>query len=410
MPYDEFGLFHENAEEFGIAWRGDPAVRRVAVDVGAGQRDQRARVGRRRRPSSSCSTAARRTRTPGTPSRSRSTVRSSRSTSRATATRRTATTTRTGRRENAVAVETAVRELAPDADVVVGMSLGGLTSIALTDRAPDLVRALVLVDVTPGVNREKASRDRAVHRRTRVLRVLRRDPRAHGRVQPDAVRVVAAARHPAQRGRGRRRSVALALRPAAARERRRRRRAASCPGIDDAVGRGRERIEVPLTLARGALSPVVDDDDVAELLRRKPDAQVVVFEGAGHSIQGDKPVELAALPRGSVGSTGRPQPARATPGSRRSCRWPGAGPRSCRRAAARLETVALVAAERRSRRRGRSPAGIRDALVGSSRHSMWFSEMIVGARDRAVGLALLADAHVDEQRARAAGGLRLRWP
>ena len=50
----------------------------------------------------------------------------------------------------------------------------------------------------------------------------------------------------------------------------------------------------PLTLARGALSPVVDDADVAELLRRRPDAHVEVFEGAGHSIQGDKPVELAA--------------------------------------------------------------------------------------------------------------------
>ena len=30
-------------------------------------------------------------------------------------------------------------------------------SLALTDRAPDLVRQLVLVDVTPGVNREKSS-------------------------------------------------------------------------------------------------------------------------------------------------------------------------------------------------------------------------------------------------------------
>jgi pimeloyl-ACP methyl ester carboxylesterase len=52
---------------------------------------------------------------------------------------------------------------------------------------------------------------------------------------------------------------------------------------------------MPLVLARGALSPVVDDNDVAELKRRQPDAEVVVFEGAGHSIQGDKPIELAAL-------------------------------------------------------------------------------------------------------------------
>jgi pimeloyl-ACP methyl ester carboxylesterase len=43
------------------------------------------------------------------------------------------------------------------------------------------------------------------------------------------------------------------------------------------------------------MSPVVDDADVAELMRRNPAATVVVVDGAGHSIQGDKPVELTAL-------------------------------------------------------------------------------------------------------------------
>ena len=37
MPYDELALFHENAEEFGLPWRGTPDIRRVAVDVGADQ-------------------------------------------------------------------------------------------------------------------------------------------------------------------------------------------------------------------------------------------------------------------------------------------------------------------------------------------------------------------------------------
>ena len=31
--YDEFGLFHENAEEYGIPWRGQPEVRRVSLPV-----------------------------------------------------------------------------------------------------------------------------------------------------------------------------------------------------------------------------------------------------------------------------------------------------------------------------------------------------------------------------------------
>ena len=50
-----------------------------------------------------------------------------------------------------------VAELAPDARGVVGMSLGGMSSIALAAHAPELVRALVLVDITPGVNAEKAA-------------------------------------------------------------------------------------------------------------------------------------------------------------------------------------------------------------------------------------------------------------
>ena len=36
--YDEFGLFHENAAEFGIAYDGPPTVRREFVGVGDGRR------------------------------------------------------------------------------------------------------------------------------------------------------------------------------------------------------------------------------------------------------------------------------------------------------------------------------------------------------------------------------------
>ncbi|MBV8305457.1 MAG: alpha/beta hydrolase, partial [Acidimicrobiia bacterium] len=56
-----------------------------------------------------------------------------------------------------------------------------------------------------------------------------------------------------------------------------------------------EALTMPLLLVRGGLSSVVSDDDVAELRRRKPDAEVVTVEDAGHSIQGDRPVELARI-------------------------------------------------------------------------------------------------------------------
>jgi pimeloyl-ACP methyl ester carboxylesterase len=52
----------------------------------------------------------------------------------------------------------------------------------------------------------------------------------------------------------------------------------------------------PVLLARGMRpDSVLDDDGERELRRRLPSAQVVQVEGAGHSLQGDAPLELAAL-------------------------------------------------------------------------------------------------------------------
>jgi pimeloyl-ACP methyl ester carboxylesterase len=54
-------------------------------------------------------------------------------------------------------------------------------------------------------------------------------------------------------------------------------------------------LTMPVMLVRGALSGVVDDADVDEFHRRCPSARVETVEGAGHSIQGDQPVELARI-------------------------------------------------------------------------------------------------------------------
>ena len=49
-------------------------------------------------------------------------------------------------------------------------------------------------------------------------------------------------------------------------------------------------------LVRGMLpQSVVDDADEEELLRRLPNARVEHVEEAGHSVQGDQPIELARL-------------------------------------------------------------------------------------------------------------------
>jgi pimeloyl-ACP methyl ester carboxylesterase len=55
-------------------------------------------------------------------------------------------------------------------------------------------------------------------------------------------------------------------------------------------------LQVPVMLVRGMRpQSVVDDADEAELLRRQPGARIEHVAEAGHSVQGDTPVELARL-------------------------------------------------------------------------------------------------------------------
>jgi len=290
--YDEFGLFHENAQEFGIAFDAPPLVRRVAVRIDDGYELSALRWGAEEPELVLLHGGAQNAHTWDTV---------------ALALDRPLVALdlpghgHSGHREdhvywpadNAGAIEVAVRALAPDAALVVGMSLGGLTALALADRAPDLVRQLVLVDVTPGVNREKstaiaqfidgpeyfASFDEILERTvtfnpTRSESSLRRGilhnaieaPDGRWRWRYDLPR----------RGTGEGDDGKI------------------MPGLDD-LWEAVSRLRVPLTLVRGSLSPVVDDDDVAEVLRRCPTAVIEVVEDAGHSVQGDKPLELARI-------------------------------------------------------------------------------------------------------------------
>jgi pimeloyl-ACP methyl ester carboxylesterase len=191
------------------------------------------------------------------------------------------------------ALEQAVEALAPSARLLVGMSMGGLTSIAFAARRPDLVPALLLVDITPGVNANKskaitdfisgperfASFDEILertisHNPGRSESSLRRGVLHNAHELPDGQ--WAWRWDPTRRGSGATEGEE------------------GVPAIsvlwDDLAA-----TKMPLTLVRGGISPVVDDDDVAELLRRRPDAEVIVVDGAGHSIQGDRPLELAAI-------------------------------------------------------------------------------------------------------------------
>ncbi|MDE3064941.1 MAG: alpha/beta hydrolase [Acidobacteriota bacterium] len=185
-------------------------------------------------------------------------------------------------------VEVALEELLDAPRPLVGMSLGGLVCIAVAHRRPDLVSALVLVDITPGVTSAKAHHvidfvngpasfddfdallSRTVaHHPTRSVSSLRRGILHNALQRPDGSWVWRHQQHPAA--------------------------TMEAPDVGDLWSAlGELRVPVTLVRAMGATS-VVDDEDVAELRRRLPGAAVAEVPGAGHSVQGDAPLELAAI-------------------------------------------------------------------------------------------------------------------
>lgn len=285
--YDEFGMFRENAEEAGLPWRGPPTVERRFVDVGGGRRVSALLWGAAPPELVLIHGGAQNAHTWDTvalaldrplvavdlPGHGHSDWRADHD-----------------YRPEVLAEDVAVvlRELAPAARAVVGMSLGGLTACCLAARHPELVQRLVVVDVTPGTDHAKAepiiefvsgpesfaSFDEILERTirynpTRTVSSLRRGVLHNAKQLPDG-------------------SWTWRWDPV--------RNWAGDHGPDFAhLWADVEAIRVPLLLVRGGLSGVVGDDDVVELLRRQPTAKVVVVEGAGHSVQGDRPVELARL-------------------------------------------------------------------------------------------------------------------
>jgi pimeloyl-ACP methyl ester carboxylesterase len=290
--YDEFSLFKENADEAGLPWTGPPTVRREFVEVAPGRR-MSALVWGSRPPevvflhgggqnAHTWDTVALALDRPllaiDLPGHGHSDWPSGSSV--------------LDPRAMAADVAAVIDALAPGRRPVVGMSLGGMTSLALTADRPDLVERLALVDITPGVNHEKSSDIRAflagpesfssfdeILERTIQFNPTRSESSLRRGVLHNAVQREDGSwtwRH--QLGRP---SGASVL---------------HVESLDfDGLWDDLERIAVPVLLIRGALSPVVDDADEAKFRQRRPDDRVVSVDDAGHSIQGDQPVVLAGV-------------------------------------------------------------------------------------------------------------------
>ena len=301
VDYDEFGLFHENAAEYGLPFDRPPAVRRAFAEVAPGRR---------------LSALARQDRDPELVLRHGGAQNAHTWDTVAMALDRPLVAIdlpghghsdgpgdrpdgQLDAHGNAIDVAAAVRQLAPAAQAVVGMSLGGLTTIALAAEAPELVRKIVLVDVLPGVKAQRAqhitdfvdgpasfaSLDELLERTARFnpersRSSLRRGILHNAEQQPDGTWVWRWARH----------RLPVAASPVAA---------SPVAAGDTRFGelwQALSSVTVPLLLARGMRpDSVLDDDDERELLRRLPSAKVVHVAEAGHSLQGDTPLELAAI-------------------------------------------------------------------------------------------------------------------
>jgi pimeloyl-ACP methyl ester carboxylesterase len=299
IDYDEFGLFHENAEENGLPFDAPPVVRRVFVEVAPGRRLSALvwKVGEPElvllhggaqnahtwdtvamaldRPLVAIDLPGHgHSDRPGDVPEGQLNVQS-----------------------NAVDVAAAIRQLAPKAKAVVGMSLGGATTIALYGEAPELVRKMVLVDALPGINPERAkhihdfvngpssftSLDELLERTTkfnptRSRSSLRRGILHNAEQQGDGTWVWRWARHRTST------SPSNQNQPAAS------------PGRNEVLWEIVSQISVPLLLARGMRADsVLGDEDEAKLRSTLPSAEVAHVEGAGHSVQGDTPLQLAEL-------------------------------------------------------------------------------------------------------------------
>ena len=299
VPYDEFGLFHENLDEFDLVVDAPPSVERVEVIVDDPRHVSMLRWGTTAPEVVFLHGGAQNAHTWDTV---------------LLALGRPAIATdlpghgHSGWRPDggytpmnlADDVAAAVRPLVSAPVTIVGMSLGGLTAMEVAVRHPSLCASLVMVDITPGVNQQKtkaitdfvdgpqtfAHFDDLLartqeHNPTRSESSLRRGILHNARQLPDGSWQWRYDRSSHERTRD---SVDPGTHGDAAGE------PAMSPLWDDFAV-----VACPVTLIRGSLSPVVDDHDVAEATRLQTDLRVHVVEGAGHSVQGDRPLELAAI-------------------------------------------------------------------------------------------------------------------
>jgi pimeloyl-ACP methyl ester carboxylesterase len=293
--YDEFGLFHENAAEWGIPFDGPPAVSRHTFQPPGGPGLSYLRWGEGEPAYAFLHGGGQNAHTWDTvllalgrpalafdlPGHGHSDRRDDKD---------------YGPWRNAEAVTPVLDDLAPGGVTLVGMSLGGATAIRLAATRPDLFRRVVVVDVTPAVN--APGRQLTTPERGSVALIA--GPPTYDSFEEMAEAAVALSplrspegvrrgvRHNSHRladGRWAWRYDLFGPWPEGVRE------SLDFTRLWDDVS----AISVPALFVRGGSSGFVRDEDVDELRRRLPSVRVETVEGAGHAVQSDRPLDLVAL-------------------------------------------------------------------------------------------------------------------
>ncbi|WP_410506156.1 alpha/beta fold hydrolase [Mycolicibacterium mucogenicum] len=201
-----------------------------------------------------------------------------------------------GPKLNAETLRPVLRAHAPDARLVVGMSLGGLTALRIAATEPALVPELVLVDVTPSAPERHEQMTQAQLGAVALVKGERSFPSFQAMLD-----------------------VTVAASPHRSRKSLRRGVFHNAKQLDDGTWTWRydairigdgfvglwddvPAITMPTTLVRGAKSYFVHDDDAAAFAAGAPGFQRThVVADSGHSVQGDQPAALVEILRGVLG-------------------------------------------------------------------------------------------------------------
>jgi pimeloyl-ACP methyl ester carboxylesterase len=290
--YDEFGFLEDTAKEYGVPWRGAPKIARREIEISPGETMSYLAWGESAPEIVFLHGGGQNAHTWDTV---------------ALALGRPALTFdllghgHSSRREdrdyspwtNADALSVAIPKLAPDAKAIVGMSLGGATTIRLAGTYPQVVRKAVIVDVTPQVN--DPARQWTREQRGTVALIADNETYPSFEAMADAAVKLSPFRSAQSVRRGvRHNSKKLAdgrwgwrydLGGGSARTVR------DFTKLWDDVS----RIRAPAMLVLGGESIFVRKEDVEEMRRLQPGLRVETVPGAGHAVQSDRPLDLVRL-------------------------------------------------------------------------------------------------------------------